>query len=129
LCMTPSQELFIAAASQVTSRIRLGPMVKLLPMPRPVQLLEDLRVLANLTRGRLDYGVGRGAVPVEHYWFGDSWPQSRERFVDVLRIIQRALATGEISSEGSAFYDFPPMPMSTRPFQDHIPFWYPAHPW
>jgi alkanesulfonate monooxygenase SsuD/methylene tetrahydromethanopterin reductase-like flavin-dependent oxidoreductase (luciferase family) len=128
LCMTPSQELFIAAASQVTSQIRLGPMVKLLPMHPPVQLIEDLCVLDHLTEGRLDYGVGRGAVPVEHYWFGDSWPQSRERFVDVLRIIQRALDTGEISSEGSAFYDFPTMPMSTRPFQERIPFWYPGNP-
>ena len=126
--MTPSQELFIAAASQVTSQIRLGPMVKLLPMHPPVQLIEDLCVLDQLLEGRLDYGVGRGAVPVEHYWFGDSWPQSRERFVDVLAIIKRALATGEISSEGSAFYDFPTMPMSTKPFQEHIPFWYPGNP-
>src|SRR6201999_3349877 len=58
----------------------------------------------------------------------DSWPQSRERFVDVLAIIQRALATGEISSEGSRFYEFPTMPMSTRPFQERIPFWYPGNP-
>ena len=67
-------------------------------------------------------------MPIEHYWFGNSWPQSRERFADVLGIIQRALATGEISSEASEFYDFPTMPMSTRPFQDHVQFWYPGNP-
>ena len=39
-------------------------MVKLLPMHAPVQLIEDLCVLDNLLEGRLDYGVGRGAVPV-----------------------------------------------------------------
>ena len=32
LCMAPNQEVFIAAASQVTTNIRLGPMVKLLPL-------------------------------------------------------------------------------------------------
>ena len=31
LCMAPNQEVFIGAASQVTTNIRLGPMVKLLP--------------------------------------------------------------------------------------------------
>ena len=128
LCMAPSQELFIAAASQVTSRIRLGPMVKLLPMHPPVQIIEDMCVLDQLTDGRLEYGVGRGAVPIEHYWFGNSWPQSRERFADVLGIIQRALATGEISSEASEFYDFPTMPISTKPLQERIPFWYPGNP-
>jgi alkanesulfonate monooxygenase SsuD/methylene tetrahydromethanopterin reductase-like flavin-dependent oxidoreductase (luciferase family) len=97
-------------------------------MHPPVQLIEDMCVLDQLLEGRLDYGVGRGAVPIQHYWFGDSWPHSRERFVDVLGIVRRALDTGEISSEGSQFYDFPAMPMSTRPFQERIPFWYPGNP-
>jgi alkanesulfonate monooxygenase SsuD/methylene tetrahydromethanopterin reductase-like flavin-dependent oxidoreductase (luciferase family) len=128
LCMAPSQEAFIAAASQVTTQIRLGPMVKLLPMHHPVRIIEDICILDQLTEGRLEFGVGRGAVPIEHYWFGRQWEDSRERFVDVLGIVQRALADGEISSEGSRFYDFPPMPLSTRPFQERIPFWYPGSP-
>ena len=37
LCMAPSQEVFVAAASQVTKNIHLGPMVKLLPMHSPVR--------------------------------------------------------------------------------------------
>ena len=114
LCMAPSQEVFIAAASQVTSTIRLGPMVKLLPMHHPVRIIEDMLVLDHLTEGRLDFGVGRGAVPIEHHWFGRDWAQSRERFVDVLGIIERALAGEEISSEGSRFFDFNPVPLSTR---------------
>ena len=67
-------------------------------------------------------------MPIEHYWFGRDWPESRDRFVDSLGIIQRALATGEISSEGSRFYDFPTMPLATKPFQERIPFWYPGSP-
>jgi alkanesulfonate monooxygenase SsuD/methylene tetrahydromethanopterin reductase-like flavin-dependent oxidoreductase (luciferase family) len=128
LCMAPSQELFVAAASQVTTNIRLGPMVKLLPLHHPVQILEDMCVADQLTGGRLDFGVGSGVAPIEHAWFGSDWTQRRERFEDTLGIICRALATGEISSEGSAFHEFPTVPLATRPVQDPIPFWYPGNP-
>jgi alkanesulfonate monooxygenase SsuD/methylene tetrahydromethanopterin reductase-like flavin-dependent oxidoreductase (luciferase family) len=128
LCMAPSQELFIAAASQLTTQIRMGPLVKLLPMHHPVRIIEDICTLDQLTEGRLDYGVGRGAVPIEHYWFSREWGDSRERCTDILGIIQRSLANGEISSAGSRFYDFPPVPMATKPFQERIPFWYPGSP-
>lgn len=128
LCMAPGQEVFIGAASQVTNDIRFGPMVKLLPMHHPVRVIEDMCVVDQLTEGRLEFGVGRGPVPIEHYWFSHDWSESRERFTDVLGIIECALQTGEISSESSRFFDFPTMPMSTRPFQDRIPFWYPGSP-
>ncbi|HEY4608639.1 MAG TPA: LLM class flavin-dependent oxidoreductase [Ilumatobacteraceae bacterium] len=128
LCMAPNQEVFIAAASQVTKNIRLGPMVKLLPLHHPVQIIEDLCVVDNLTNGRIDFGVGRGVAPIEHYWMGGNWPESRDRFVDILGIMCDAFATGEISSANSKFYDFPTIPMSTKPVQETIPFWYPGSP-
>src|SRR5258706_14814874 len=73
LCMAPNQELFIAAAAHVTERSRLGPMVKLLPLRPPVQIIEDMCVAAQLSGGRLDFGVGRGVAPIEHAWFGSTW--------------------------------------------------------
>ncbi len=128
LSMAPNQEIFIAAASQVTKAIRLGPMVKLLPLHHPVRIIEDMCVLDQLTGGRLEFGVGSGVAPIEHAWFGSDWTTRRERFEDSLRIICDALANGEISSEGSAYYDFPTVPLSTKPLQDPIPFWYPGNP-
>jgi alkanesulfonate monooxygenase SsuD/methylene tetrahydromethanopterin reductase-like flavin-dependent oxidoreductase (luciferase family) len=128
LCMAPNQEVFIAAASQVTKNIRLGPMVKLLPLHHPVRIIEDMVVVDQLTGGRLDFGVGRGVAPIEHYWFGSNWPESKERFTDIMGIICDALRTGEISSENSKYYDFPTIPLSTKPLQDPIPFWYPGTP-
>jgi alkanesulfonate monooxygenase SsuD/methylene tetrahydromethanopterin reductase-like flavin-dependent oxidoreductase (luciferase family) len=128
LCMAPNQDLIIAAASQITSSIRMGPMVKLLPLHHPVRLIEDMCIVDNLTDGRLEYGVGRGVAPIEHYWFGSDWPTSTDRFEDVLGIMARALRTGEISSEGSKYYEFRTMPMATMPVQEHIPFWYPGSP-
>ena len=128
LCLAPNQDLFIAAASQVTTNIRLGPMVKLLPLHHPVGMLEDLATIDQLTGGRVEYGVGRGAVPAEHAWHGSDHRDARERFTDSLGIISRALRTGTVSSEGSRYYDFPPMPLGTLPLQESIPFWYPGNP-
>jgi len=128
LSMAPNQEIFIAAASQVTKTIRLGPMVKLLPLHHPVRVIEDLCVLDQLTGGRIEFGVGSGVAPIEHAWFGSDWTERRERFEDSLRIIRHALANDVISSEGSVYYDFPTMPLSTKPLQAAIPFWYPGNP-
>jgi alkanesulfonate monooxygenase SsuD/methylene tetrahydromethanopterin reductase-like flavin-dependent oxidoreductase (luciferase family) len=117
LCMAPGQELFIAAASQVTSDIKLGTMVKLLPIHRPVRLIEDMCTVDQLTDGRLEYGVGRGGSrssttgsartggsprPV-HRCAGDHQARVQRR-----RNLQRA----------QPFYDFPTMPLSTKPLQE-----------
>ncbi len=128
LSMAPNQDVFIAAASQITDSIRLGPMVKLLPMHHPVQVVEDLCVLDHLTNGRLDYGVGRGAVPVEHAWHGGDFRSARERFVDYLGIIADALRSGEVSSENSEYLDFPTMPLTTGPLQETDPLLLPRQP-
>ncbi len=128
LCLVPNQDLIIAAASQVTATIRMGPMVKLLPLHNPVRVIEDLCVLDNLTGGRVEFGVGRGIAPVEHYWFGGDWLTSRDRYRDALGIVARALRTGEISSEDSKYYKFRTMPMACMPVQENIPFWCPNNP-
>jgi alkanesulfonate monooxygenase SsuD/methylene tetrahydromethanopterin reductase-like flavin-dependent oxidoreductase (luciferase family) len=128
LCLAPNQELFVSAASQVTSTIRMGPMVKLLPLHHPIRIVEDMCVADNLTNGRIEFGVGRGPVPVEHFWFDSNWSNAKDRFEDVLGIVARALRSGEISAEGSKYYSFRTMPMSTMPVQQHIPFWYPGNP-
>ena len=128
LCMAPNQEVFIAAASQITKNIRLGPLVKLLPLHHPVRIIEDMIVVDNLTNGRLDFGVGRGVAPIEHFWFGSNWHDSKARFADILGIICDAFKNDEISSANSKFYDFPTIPLSTKPVQNPIPFWYPGNP-
>jgi alkanesulfonate monooxygenase SsuD/methylene tetrahydromethanopterin reductase-like flavin-dependent oxidoreductase (luciferase family) len=128
LCMAPNQNLMIAAASQVTTRIRLGPMVKLLPLHHPVGVIEDLCTADQLTGGRYDFGVGRGVAPIEHHWYSSDWRTSTDRFTDIVGIICDALRTGEISSEHSRYFNFPAMPLPMRPVQDPVPFWYPGRP-
>lgn len=127
LCLAPAQEIFLAAAAQASKRMRFGPLVKLLPMHHPVRVIEDMAILDNLTEGRLDFGVGRGAVPSEHFWYGHQWHESRDRFTESLEIVDRALKTGTISGDGK-YYKIPPMPVAIKPYQERIPFWYPGNP-
>jgi hypothetical protein len=48
-----------------TERIRIGQMANIAPWWHPIRLAEDLAILDNLTRGRVDVGFGRGVWPYE----------------------------------------------------------------
>jgi alkanesulfonate monooxygenase SsuD/methylene tetrahydromethanopterin reductase-like flavin-dependent oxidoreductase (luciferase family) len=63
LSACPSQSVFLAAAAQRTKKLRLSPLVYILPIHHPVRLAEEICMLDNLSGGRLEYGVGRGASP------------------------------------------------------------------
>ncbi len=129
LCMAPSQEIFLAAAAQVTSTIRLGPLVKILPLHHPLQVIEEICMLDQLSGGRVEYGVGRGIAAIEHFWFQGDWFASRERFDEALAIILRGLQTGVTGGTGGKHYDFPEISLSMRPVQTpNPPMWYPGNP-
>ena len=65
LSMAPSQSVFLAAMSQRTKRIKLSPLVYLLPIHHPLRLAEEICMLDHLSNGRLEFGIGRGASPHE----------------------------------------------------------------
>jgi hypothetical protein len=68
--MAASPSLFLAAAASRTKRIRLGPLVYLLPLYEPLRLAEEICMLDQLSNGRLEVGVGRGVSPYELGCFG-----------------------------------------------------------
>ena len=51
LGMAPSPALFLTAAAQRTRRIRLGPLVYLLPLYNPLRLIEEVCMLDHLSGG------------------------------------------------------------------------------
>src|SRR5258708_4932553 len=51
LGMAPSPALFLTAATQRTRRIRLGPLVYLLPLYDPLRLIEEVAMLDQLSGG------------------------------------------------------------------------------
>src|ERR671932_1371853 len=96
LGMAPAPGLFLAAASQRTRRIRLGPLVYLLPLYHPVRLAQEIAMLDHLSLGRLELGVGRGASPYELALFGVDANETRAMFKEGLDLILAGLSTGRV---------------------------------
>jgi alkanesulfonate monooxygenase SsuD/methylene tetrahydromethanopterin reductase-like flavin-dependent oxidoreductase (luciferase family) len=118
----PSPLIVATAAAQRTKRIRLGTGVNLLPLYHPLRSAEDGATVDILSNGRLEFGVGRGAIPIHFAGFDVSRDISRERFEESLEIIQKAWTTNSFSYEGKHFH-IPETSLAPKPLQKpHPPF-------
>lgn len=126
LGMAPSPGLFLAAVAQRTRRLRLGPLVYLLPLYNPLRLIEEICMLDQLSHGRLDLGVGRGISPYELSFFGVNVMESRDIFEEALDVIVSGLSHDRLTYRGT-YYRFRDVPMELRPLQQpYPPLWYGA---
>jgi limonene 1,2-monooxygenase len=92
-----SPELFIAAASQRTRRIRLGTGVSSLPYHHPLMLADRINQLDHLTRGRVMFGVGPGALPSDAYMMGIEVLRQRDMMDEAIEVLV-PLLRGEVVS-------------------------------
>jgi len=126
LSMAPAPNVFLAAAAERTQRLRLGPLVQLLPLANPIRNIEEVCVLDHLSNGRLELGVGRGISAEELVAYGVDPAEARDRFQESLDILLMGFTTGEVSYEGR-FYSLKDSPTTIRPKQQpYPPLWYPA---
>jgi alkanesulfonate monooxygenase SsuD/methylene tetrahydromethanopterin reductase-like flavin-dependent oxidoreductase (luciferase family) len=65
LNMVPVPGVYLGAIARATKRMRLGPLVYLLPLYSPLRLIEEICMLDHLSYGRMEVGVGRGISPFE----------------------------------------------------------------
>lgn len=93
-------DLFLAAASQCTQGLRLGHAIVPLPYHHPIQVAERLATLDILSRGRVEFGFGRGFSPHEYESFGVEMKDSRTRVEESLAIIRRSFDDKPIDFEG-----------------------------
>src|SRR5215813_15052674 len=77
-------ELMIAAAAQRTKHIRLGTGVKSLPYHHPFIVAETMAQLDHMTRGRVMFGAGPGALPSDSKMFGLAPVDLRPRMDEAL---------------------------------------------
>src|SRR5258708_7832794 len=124
LNLTPSPSVFLAAVAQRTRRLRLGPLVYVLPARHPLRLAEEICMLDHLSQGRLEVGVGRGASPHELHYFGIDPDQAPAMHVEAYTVIMQALTQPEVSFSGK-YYNFENVPVEIKPVQlPHPPLWY-----
>ena len=83
----PMPELMIAAAAQRTSRIRLATGVVSLPYHHPFMVADRMAFLDHLTRGRLIFGIGPGALPGDSSMMGIDYQALRGRMEESLEAI------------------------------------------
>ncbi|HVA13744.1 MAG TPA: LLM class flavin-dependent oxidoreductase [Stellaceae bacterium] len=127
LGMAPSPSVFLAAVAQRTKRLRFGPMVYALPLYHPLRMIEEICMLDQMSRGRLDIGFGRGSSPTELAFFGEKGDEAQAIYTEALDAIIKGLTQPTLDFHGK-YFDIDSFPLTLEPFQKpYPPIWYGVH--
>ena len=124
----PCNEAVLGALSQITKNIRLGFGVTLSPHEfiHPARLAEKVATVDLLSRGRVEWGIGR-STPMEQTAFGVDRARSKEKQRAAARTVV-GMWEEEYYEEHSEFLDFPKRMVTPKPYQyPHPPVWMAAN--
>lgn len=116
-----SPEMFLAAAGERTHTIRLGTGVVSLPYHHPFNVAQRIVQLDHMTRGRVIFGSGPGALPSDAYMLGIDPIVQRDRQDEAIGVIQRLLRGEERFSHESDWFTLKDAALQLLPVQDEIP--------
>ena len=125
----PSIGLFLAAAAQRTTRIRICSLVHLLPFYHPIRLIEEICMLDHLSGGRFEFGFGKGISAPEHLLWGLDPDEAVARTDEMLDLVLTALQwpDGELFTYEGRFHQPADIPLEVRPLQTPFPpLWRPG---
>jgi len=109
-----------AAIAGRTKRLKIGFAVQVLPLIHPLRLAEDVATLDHLSKGRLDFGVGRSGLPGHYTGFNIPFDESQERFDETLEILLKAWTEDRFTYEGK-YFQFHDVCAVPKPFQKPHP--------
>src|SRR5271166_4462225 len=98
-----SPELFIATAAERTRHIRLGTGVVSLPYHNPLMVAQRINQLDHITRGRVMFGVGPGALPSDAMMLGIAVVKQRDRMDEALDVVVRLLQGETVTAKTDWF--------------------------
>jgi limonene 1,2-monooxygenase len=110
-----SPELFIATAAERTRHIRLGTGVSSLPYHQPLMLAERINQLDHITRGRVMFGVGPGALPSDAMMMGIEVAKQRDMMDEALDVLV-PLLRGETVTAKTAWFTLNEARLHLAPF-------------
>jgi limonene 1,2-monooxygenase len=110
-----SPELFIATVAERTRHIRLGTGVSSLPYHHPLMLADRINQLDHITRGRVMFGVGPGALPSDAFMMGIPVAKQRDMMDEALEVIVRLLR-GETVTHKSDWFTLANARLQMTPF-------------
>ena len=122
--LEPLTALTLAAA--VTSRVRLGTSVLVLPHRHPVLTAKMLATLDHLAPGRVVLGAGVGWMREEIELFGVPYPRRGAWTDEAIRIMRACWRDDRVSFKGE-FFSFEGLGCRPRPPGGTIPIWIGGH--
>jgi alkanesulfonate monooxygenase SsuD/methylene tetrahydromethanopterin reductase-like flavin-dependent oxidoreductase (luciferase family) len=119
-------EVFLAAASQRTTDIRLGHgIIQTAPgYNHPVRVAERLATLDLLSGGRVDFGSGESSSEAELAGFGIEYADKREQWREGLEVALRCMTEEPFGGHEGRWCSVPPRNVVPKPRQKpHPPLW------
>ena len=124
LGMAPSPSVFLAAVAQRSERLRFGPLLYVTPMYHPLRVAEEVVMLDQMSRGRLELGLGRGASPIEIAGFDVDPADAPAMNREATEVILKALTSDVLNHDGK-FYRYKNVRIAARPLQQpYPPLWF-----
>ncbi len=119
-------EVFLAAASQRTKRIRLGHGIVLMP-PRynhPARVAERIATLDLVSGGRVEFGTGESASDMELGGFGVPREEKKAMWEEATRECVKMMTMTPYPGYEGQYFGMPPRNVVPKPLQKpHPPLW------
>ncbi len=121
-----ASEVFLAAASQRTQRIRLGFGIVAIPpgYQHPARVAEKVSMLDLVSGGRVEFGSGETSSGAELEGFGVDRETKREQWNEALDVTTRMMVEEPFAGWDGRFVTMPPRNVVPKPVQKpHPPLW------
>jgi probable F420-dependent oxidoreductase len=119
----------LSYVAAITSKLRLGTSVVLLPLRNPIQLAKAYSTLDVMSGGRavLGVGLGGGHLGSHENIFGYTREGRVTRFTEALQIMKLLWSEPKASFQGR-YWNFTDVSMEPKPTQKpHLPLWFGGH--
>lgn len=117
-------EMFLAALSQRTTKLRMGLGVVVLPLHHPFNVAERVATLDVLSSGRVEFGSGRGTTPYIVEGFGLDPQKSRAAGNESLQAVLRMFEEDPFTGFAGEHFELPARHVIPKPVQlPHPPLW------
>jgi alkanesulfonate monooxygenase SsuD/methylene tetrahydromethanopterin reductase-like flavin-dependent oxidoreductase (luciferase family) len=119
-------EVFLAACSQRTRRIRLGHGIVLMPpnYNHPARVAERIATLDLISDGRVDWGTGESSSRIELEGFNIEYMQKRDMWAEAVREAAKMMVAEPYPGYTGRYFSMPPRNVVPKPLQKpHPPLW------
>lgn len=119
----------LSYVAAITSKLRLGTSVVLLPLRNPIQLAKAYSTLDVMSGGRavLGVGLGGGHLGSHENIFGYTREGRVTRFTEAVQIMKLLWTEPKASFQGR-YWNFKEVSMEPKPVQKpHLPLWFGGH--